>query len=131
MTEHDRHRRGDVEHVDGAPSPDLVVYEFSAEGIVVPAIRVDRHHIRVSHQAQTLGIWVGAVDASHERHPSRGRLEALGLHSAAVEEAFQRIGISDFLTRVGLPSVDARVSDEGLEQVDGFGRESIRVGRVC
>ena len=46
------HRRGEVQHVDGAAAPHLAVDQLAPEGIVAPARRVGRHDVGVAHQQQ-------------------------------------------------------------------------------
>ena len=64
----DRHRRGEVEHVDRAAAPDLAVDQLATERIARPSALVDRHDIGVAHQAQARSGRVAALDA---RRPAR------------------------------------------------------------
>ncbi len=46
------HAGGEVQHVDGAPAPDLAVDQLAAEGVVPPILPVGRDHIGVAQQGE-------------------------------------------------------------------------------
>ena len=63
----DRHRGGEVEHVDGTAAPDLVVDYLVAEGILVPAVGADRYDIGVAVETQARRVGIGPLDPSDVR----------------------------------------------------------------
>ena len=66
VAERDRHRRGEVEHVDRAAAPDLAVDDLAAERIAPPAVGVHRHDVGVAHQQQRRRGRIAALDARDE-----------------------------------------------------------------
>ena len=116
----DRHRGGEVEHVDGPAAPDLVVDHLAAEGILIPAVGADRYHIGVAVEAKTRRVGIGPLDPGDERRPPRGGVILLHLDAGSLEIGGENIGVADLLARIHVPVVYAGVADQGLEQFDGF-----------
>ena len=116
----DRHRGGEVEHVDGTAAPDLVVDHLAAEGILVPAVGADRYDIGVAVETQTRRVGIGPLDPGDERRPPRGGVVLLHLDAGPLEIGGENIGVADLLARIHVPVVHAGVADQGLEQFDGF-----------
>ena len=117
----DRHRGGEVEHVDGAPAPDLAVDQLAAERVAPPPVRVDGHDVGVAHQEQRRRVGVAALDAGDEAGPTRRRLVALDVQTRAVEVTCQQVRAADLAPRFARAVVDARVADEVLQQVGDLG----------
>ena len=116
-----RHRGGEVEHVDGAPTPHHAVDELAAERVALPALGIDRHDVGVAHEHQGRGGRVGALEPGHQRRPPGQRLERLHLHAAAVEVVGEQLGAADLLARIRGAVVDAAVADQPLQQVGDLG----------
>ena len=113
----DGHRRGEVEHVDGAASPHLAVDQLAAEGIVAPAVGVHRHDVGVPHQEQRGRGRVAALDARDEARASGRGFEALAVEPVAFEVGLQQIRAAHLVTRRFGAVVHARVADEVLQQI--------------
>ena len=75
--ESDGHGGGDVQHVDGAPAPDLPVDELAAERVAAPGVRVHRHDVGVAEVAERRRAGVASFDPRHERGAAGERLIAL------------------------------------------------------
>jgi hypothetical protein len=69
-----RHRRRDVEHVDGTAAPHLALDELAAEGVARPRVGIRRHDIGVTEPAERRRRRVGALDAADQRGPAWRRL---------------------------------------------------------
>ena len=75
VAERDRHRGREVEHVDRAAAPDLVVDDLARERIAAPAVGVDGHDVGVAHQQQRGRVRVAALDARDEVLAARAAAE--------------------------------------------------------
>ena len=117
----DGHRRGEVEHVDGAAPPDLAVDQLAAERVAPPPVGGDRHDVGVAHEQQGRRVGPPPLDPGHQAGSARGRLEALDVQARAVEVACQQVRAADLATRRARAVVDARVADEVLQQVGDLG----------
>jgi hypothetical protein len=113
-----RHRRRDVQHVDGAPAPHLALHQLPAEGITRPRVRVGRNDIGVPEPAQRRCRRIGALDASHERRPSGDGLVDLEVHARAVELGPQEVDAPALVPGLRRPVVHALVSDHALDEID-------------
>ena len=113
------HRRGDVQHVDGATAPHLAVDQLAAERVATPAGRVHRHHVGVPHQAQRGCRGVAALDARHHRPAPGQRLELFDTDTGTLEVAAEQFGVACLVARLGRAVVHALVADECLQQLDG------------
>ena len=91
--EGDRHRRGEVQHVDGAPPPHLAVDQFTPERVAPPALGVGRHHIGVAHQKQTLRGRIATLYPSHHASPAGSGFVALQVETWALEDSRQHVGV--------------------------------------
>ena len=124
LPERHGHRRGEVQHVDGAPSPHLgpgrAVDELAAEGVAGPSFGVDGDDVGVAHQAQARRAGLAAFHAGDERDPARGRLEAGHVEAGVAEERVERVGVAMLEARAGRAVVDAAVADHRLQQLDGL-----------
>jgi hypothetical protein len=119
-------RCGEVQHVDGAASPDLAVDQLSAERITRPAVRVHGHDVGVAHQAQRRSVGVRALDTGHQRNPPRRGFVALQVEARATgfsQEPLEHVGVAELMARFGGAVIHARVADQHLQQLDrGAGR---------
>ena len=97
MPKRNRHRRGEVQHVNCAPAPHLTVNEFATKRVAAPTIRAHRHHIGMSHQAETRSIWVAAFDAGNHRPPAGGCVVDLDIETRPFNEIHQRVSVTFFL----------------------------------
>ena len=112
------HRGGEVQHVDRPTTPNLAVDDLSAEGIVAPSVRGDRHDIGVAHEAQAGRRRIGALDPCDHR-PAAGR-GSVGFEGQpwAFEGPDQRIGVARLMPRIRGPIVDASVPNHRLKKLD-------------
>ena len=94
-----RHRRGEVEHVDGAAAPHLAVDQLATERIVLPSRRVGGHDVGVTHQEQRRRVGIGALDARHEARSTRRGFVALDVEAAAFEVRMQHVCAPHLLSR--------------------------------
>jgi hypothetical protein len=97
VPERHRHRRREVEHVDGAATPHLAVDELTAERIPAPPVRVDGHDVGVAHQAQAGRGGIGALDARYERDPPRCRFVALHVEPRSLQHGEEGVRVADLL----------------------------------
>ena len=86
-----RHRRGEVEHVDGAAAPHDAVHQLGAERIALPAGGVHRHDVGVAHQQQRRRVAVAALDPRDQAHASGLRDVALARQARAREVDLQGV----------------------------------------
>ena len=134
VSEGDRHRGGQVQHVNRSATPHLfdtvgVANEFTAEGVTAPAVGADRHDVGVAHEAERRCIRVAAFNASDDRLAAVDSGVALGREACAFEEVLEGVGVAGLVTRFRSAVVDAGVADHRLEQFDGFPGEC-RHGRI-
>ena len=66
-SEGDGHGSGEVQHVDGAPAPDLTVDELTAERVAAPCGGVHRHDVGVAEVAQRRSVGLASVNARDQR----------------------------------------------------------------
>ena len=130
LAERDQHRRGQVQHVDGAAAPHLVDTvgrgdQLASKRVVGPAVGVGGHDVGMSAQAQVGRFGVGALVAGDERDPAGFGLEQLKVHAVALEFVAQQFGAADLVARFGRAVVDALVSDQRLQQLDGLTGEGV------
>jgi hypothetical protein len=116
-----RHRRGEVQHVDGAAAPHDAVDQLGGEGIALPPGRVHGHHVGVAHEQQRGRLGIAALDAGDEAHAAGLGGVALAGEAGAREEVLQRVHAAVFVARGGLAGVDAAVADQRAEQLGGLG----------
>ena len=127
----DRHRRGEVQHVDGAAPPHLAVDELAAEGIVLPPVGVHGDHVGVAHQEHRGRVGVGAFDARDEARSSRRGFEPLTIEPAPFEVGLEQIRAAHLVARGVGAVVHARVSDEVLQKIGHLvGHETRPYARV-
>ncbi len=105
------HRRGEVEHVDRAASPDLAVDQLSAERIIAPAVLIYGNDVGVSHQKDGRSVRVGSFDARDEVPASGGRFVALDVDTGSLEEGSEQIDVALFLAGLDRSVVHAAVAD--------------------
>ena len=131
VAERDRHRCGEVEHVDGAASPHLgpvgTVDDLAPERVLAPTGCVDRDDICVSHEAQARSGGVRSCDPSDDRHPTGRRFVALDLHAGTLDHLLEHVGVAHLLARGFGAVVHAAVADEDLEQFDGGVGQSVEL----
>ena len=115
-----RHRRGQVEHVDGATPPDLAVDDLAAERVLVPAVGVDRYDVGVAVQTEARRLGVSALEASNDGCTARCGMELFHLQAGTLQVGRQDVGVADFLSaRLGAV-VHAGIADQGLEKFDAL-----------
>ena len=82
----------------------------------------------MAHQAQRRRIGVGALVASDQRGPARRRLDRFDVEPQPVELVADQLSTGRFVTRLGGAIVDALVSNELLEKLDGLVRQRFDCG---
>ena len=117
LAERHRHRRRDVEHVDGAAAPHLAVDQLAGEWVAGPPIGVHRHDVGVAHQAQRRCRGVAALDAGDDRGPAGPAVESLHVEPGALEVRLQQVGVAHLVAGVGGAVVDALVADQLLQEL--------------
>ena len=117
IAERDGHRGGEVEHVDRAPAPHLVVDDLAAERIALPTVGVHGHHIGVAHQQQRGCVRIAALDARDEVLASGLRGVALEIQTGVAEVLREHVGAAALVTRLRRAVVDARVANQMREQI--------------
>ena len=65
MAEGHCHRRGEVQHVDGAAAPDLAVDQLAAERVVPPVVGVGGDDVGVPEQRQRRRVAVASFELGH------------------------------------------------------------------
>ena len=130
LAERNQHRRGQVQHVDRTTTPHLVdavgrCDQLASERVVGPAVGVGGHDIGMGTQAQVGGVGVGALVAGDERDSAGFGLEQLKVHAVALEFVAEQFGAADLVARFGRAVVDALVSDQRLQQLDGLTGEDV------
>jgi hypothetical protein len=119
-TDGDGLRRGEVQHVDRAASPDEPVGDLGRERVSRPPVRVDRNHVGVSHQQQRGRGRIAALDAHHEALTSRLWLVDLVVtHTGEVPG--EEVDAAVLLARRGLAVVDAMVADQQRKEFGDLG----------
>ena len=126
----DRHGRGEVEHVYGAPTPYLAVDELAAERVSLPPIGVGRHHVGVAHQHHAGRVGISPPDAADQARPTGYRLVALEVDARPLEIGRQQVGVARLLARVRGTVVDARVPNQVLEEVCDFAGDVVHRRRA-
>ena len=116
----DGHRRGDVEHVDGAAPPYLAVDELAGERIVLPARTRDGHDIGVAHEVKARRVLVGPLDAHDEAASPRRRLVPLHLDARCREIGRKEVRAPYLVTGGWRAVVHALIADELLEEIGGL-----------
>ncbi|CAN5857650.1 hypothetical protein BH23ACT5_BH23ACT5_00820 [soil metagenome] len=112
------HRRREIEHVDGAPSPDVPVTDFSGEGIHRPPPGVDRYYVEVGDEGEGGAFRVAARYPVDHRLATGGGLEDLTLGPEEVAKGFYG---PHLVAGVDRPVVHAAVADQLPEEVDRRG----------
>ena len=125
----DRHRGGQVEHVDRAPAPHHAVDELAAERVAVPAVGVDGDDVGVAHQQQRGRVGVATLDAGDEARPPRLGLVPLEVEPGALEVGRQQVDAARFAARRERAVVHARVPDQLLKEVGDLGSGIVDAAR--
>ena len=120
LAEGDRHRRGDVQHVDRTATPHLAVDQFAAER--------DRATNRPGSPAPRrcgpsgTGSVLSGRSPRCERRSNRGRAcdsNCSMATPAPVEVGLEQLGVAHLAARLGRAVVHALVADERLQQLGG------------
>ena len=97
--ERDRHRRGEVEHVDRAAAPHEAVDDLGAERVARPAVGVHGHDVGVAHEQQARRVRVGALDPRDQARAPGLRLVALDVEAGAAEVLREQVDAADLVAR--------------------------------
>ena len=118
--ERDRHRRGEVEHVDRAAAPDLTVDQLAAERIALPPVGIHRHDVGVTHQQQRRRRRIAALDARDEALAPGKRLVPLEVEPGVAEVLREQVDTARLVTRLRRAVVHTRVANQMLQQIADF-----------
>ncbi len=111
--EHRCHRRGLVEHVDGAPPPDEAVDEVSCKGIFRPARLVRRDDIEMTHHRHLGRLRVAAGKIKKHAGSTGPRFVAM---AGGVEILADGLNRPSFVPRLGKAVVDTPVANQVSEE---------------
>ncbi len=115
------HRGGEVQHVDGAPTPYLAVHQLTAEGVPPPPVGVGGHDVGVAHKQEGGCRGVGSLDPPDQGGAPRLGLVGLDIEASSAQVRAQDIHAANLLPRRGGAVVYTGISDQLLKEIRDLG----------